>query len=111
MKAVFYRDPVKGLTGFQISGHAGYARYGSDIVCSAVSALSENTVNAIERFTSDQAELTVREKDGFMEYHLKTVSPESTLLMNALRLGLESIEESYGKYLEIKEEETGSCSR
>ena len=109
MKAVFYRDPEKGLTGFQVSGHAGYTRSGKDIVCSAVSALTTNTVNAIETFTADEADLTVREKDGFMEYRLKTVSPESTLLLKSLRLGLKSIEASYGKYLEIIEEETGSC--
>ena len=30
------------ITGYKVSGHAGFAEEGSDIVCSAVSALTAN---------------------------------------------------------------------
>ena len=33
--------------GFECSGHAGYAEAGSDIVCSAVSALTAATANGL----------------------------------------------------------------
>ena len=39
------------ICAFEISGHAGYAPAGEDIVCAAVTVLSFNTVNAIEAFT------------------------------------------------------------
>jgi uncharacterized protein YsxB (DUF464 family) len=29
------------ITGYKVSGHAGYSEEGSDIVCSAVSALTQ----------------------------------------------------------------------
>ena len=83
------------LIGFRSAGHAGYADAGLDIVCSAVSALLINTVNSIESFTED--EFTVDEGDGLLSLQMKgEVSPESSLLLKSLELGLTSIEETYG---------------
>lgn len=39
--------------GFELSGHAGYAKNGADIVCAAISMLTTNTINSIETFTDD----------------------------------------------------------
>ena len=48
---VLYHNSEKQLCGYHISGHAGFAQKGEDIVCSAVSILSINTINAIEQLT------------------------------------------------------------
>ena len=34
--------------GFVVSGHAGFAKAGKDIICSAVSVLTVTTVNALD---------------------------------------------------------------
>ena len=46
IKAKLYQKENK-ICAFEISGHAGYAPHGEDIVCAAVTILSLNTVNAI----------------------------------------------------------------
>lgn len=71
-----YKNADNLITGFQMSGHAGYADYGNDIVCAAVSALVINTINSIENFTSDKFQLEQNEKKGIMEFHV--VSPISS---------------------------------
>ena len=110
IKVIVYRDPSGPVSGFQLSGHSGYAISGADIVCSAVSALAENTVNAIEAFTEDKPEiLSVNEEEGFLHYRLKTVSERSALLLDALVLGLKNIEKDYGKFIQIRFEEVRSC--
>ena len=39
------------IHGFRVKGHSGYAGAGSDIVCAAVSAMTQLVVNAVsERF-------------------------------------------------------------
>lgn len=80
-----------------LEGHAGYAEYGFDIVCSAVSVLVINTVNSIEQFTEDDL---VVEHDGktdrFEFYITSEISHETELLMNSLILGLQGIKEEYG---------------
>ena len=107
LKAAVYRDSgTDRVIGFQISGHAGYAEEGEDIVCAAVSALAENTVNAIETFTDDEVDIeAVNEEEGFLHFRLKTVSKESGLLLDALVLGLQNIEQSYGQFVQIRFEE------
>ncbi|MCI8674118.1 MAG: ribosomal-processing cysteine protease Prp [Lachnospiraceae bacterium] len=99
----FYLDADRRYKGFAIKGHAGYAAYGSDIICAAVSALSTNTVNSLETFSSDRIETRTEEKLGALYLRLVTRADEtSQLLIKSLALGLESIRGEYGsKYIKI----------
>lgn len=87
---------------FHIDGHAGYAEMGEDIVCAAVSALVINTINSIEKFTEDA--FTCDCQDGMIKSweFTSVISSGTTLLMDALMLGLRNIQKSYGEqYLQI----------
>ena len=91
--------------GFVISGHAGYAEAGYDIICSAVSVLAVTTVNAIESLAHVYVE--AEQEDGYISCQLpKGVNPEGTLLIDAMILGMQQIQESYGKrYTQLRFEE------
>ena len=96
-----YKKSEEQIFGFRIAGHAGYDRYGHDIICAAVSALSINTINSIERFTTDR--FAVEQADGDLKFKLVTnEAPETQLLLKSFILGLESVRETYGdKYIRI----------
>ena len=83
-------------------GHAEYDDYGKDIVCSAVSVLMINTANSLEKFTKDLV-LAETYEDGTTEILLKeSPSKETVLLLDSLILGLEGIQNQYGKkYLSV----------
>ena len=88
-----FKDSDGSVRGFRASGHAGLAQSGRDVVCAAVSVLLQNTVNSIETFTQD--EISYSADEGFLEFLISgKVSDESSLLLNSMVLGLESIEES-----------------
>lgn len=89
--------------GVRVEGHAGYADNGQDIVCAAVSVLVINTINSIEQFTKDVFHLEAEEETGLIELKMiSSISNETTLLLNSLILGLQGVEESYGKsYIKI----------
>ncbi len=92
---VFQKDGQ--FTGFLCQGHAGYAEEGYDIVCSAVSALTLNTVNSLEAFTEDGMKVEQKEDGGYLKLELTgEISGEADLLMRSLILGLQTIEESCG---------------
>jgi hypothetical protein len=82
-------------------GHAEYAEAGEDIVCSAVSILLINTANSIEAFTDSY--LGSDSEDGLLTLVLKdTVDEKARVLMDSLKMGLESIRDVYGDdYLQI----------
>ncbi len=103
---MIYTDSNKQYKGFEIKGHAGYSKSGSDIVCAAVSVLSINTVNSIETFTSDEI-IAVTNDNGSLKVKFKgTVSLESKLLIDSMILGLTDImNDSDKKYLKISYKE------
>ena len=84
--------------GFICEGHAGYAEEGYDIICSAVSVLTINTINSLEQFTEDDFQVEQAEDGGYLKLILGgEVSEQTELLMKSLILGLQTIEENYGK--------------
>jgi len=100
IKAVIYKESEDRIIGFQLSGHAGYAQYGKDIVCSAVSALAINVVNSIEQLTADV--FKVEQKDGLLKFRLMSNHDDGTqLLLQSFVLGLEEIARSESKYIKI----------
>jgi len=103
IQAVFYKDSNDCYKGFQLKGHAGFAAYGHDIVCAAVSALTINTVNSIEKFTDDWFDYEAEESKGWIVLRFsEKVSKETTLLLDSLWLGLTEIEKDNTRYLSVK---------
>ena len=103
----FYQNSDNKCIGFRVSGHAGYAEQGEDIVCAAISALVINTVNSIEAFTEDDFEVNVDEETADIQLSIKeTPSRDCLLLLNSLILGLQRMEdEQYTDFIDIIFEE------
>lgn len=103
-----FTDEDDVCMGFYSSGHAGMAESGQDIVCAAASVLMINTVNAIDEFTDDLTSLVTDEDDGMLDFQVKEYpSPETSLLLDAMILGLESMadNENYQEYIQLTFEE------
>ena len=82
--------------GFTCTGHAEFDSSGKDIVCASISVLVINTLNAIEKFASEKAD--VRAEDGVIECHFPNeINDKTKLLMDTMLLGLKDIEKNYGK--------------
>ena len=66
-----FRNKTGDICGFRLKGHADFAEAGSDIVCSAVSVLTINTINCIELFTKAKFECKTDEnKGGYLSFAL-----------------------------------------
>ncbi len=104
INVIIKRDKDKVAKGIEVNGHAGYAEYGQDIICSAVSALALNMANSVEQFTDDHFEGSVSDDGGYFDFSFPgEISPESQLLMKSLILGLQNIQKDYGaEYIKIR---------
>lgn len=96
------------LIGFDAEGHTGYADRGEDIVCAAVSAITQTAVIGITELIKAPCALEV--VDG--ELHLmleKSVSgkllEKAELILGTMLLGLRSIETDYSDYLKVMKRE------
>ncbi len=88
----------------ECNGHAGFDDYGNDIVCSAISMLTINLVNSLEKFTTDKTTVTDDEKKGIVRITFnEEPSHDAELLVKSFELGVGTIFQEYGKkFLNIK---------
>jgi uncharacterized protein YsxB (DUF464 family) len=107
IKITVYKDSKSDYRGFEVSGHAGYAEAGQDIICAAVSVLTINTINAIERFTDDAFTTESCEENAEISLTFTdSISKESTLLMDSMVLGLQELEDDNNEeYIDLIFEE------
>lgn len=102
--SIYKQSDEQRITGFQIEGHALFAEAGKDIVCSAVSAISVGTVNAVEALLDVHMRTDMR--DGYLKAMLPETKPgvhdKVQLILNSMVVMLQTIEASYGEYIQVK---------
>ncbi len=85
------------IIGFFVSGHAGFAQSGTDVVCAGVSALVINCINSVEKFSDTRFDLVQNEQDGMIDFTCKEpLDDKAVLLMKSLFLGVQEIQDTYG---------------
>ena len=83
-----------------VLGHAMYADYGKDIVCSAVSSITITTINGI--LTLDEGSLSYQvNKEGLTIDGISTDETTQKLLGNMVNL-LKELESQYPTNIEVK---------
>lgn len=96
------------ICGFSTKGHSGFAEEGEDIVCSAVSALTQTAVMGITELL--KLSVAVEIKDAWLYCMLERNIAEADwqkaeLILETMALGLCSIADSYSDYLKIIDRE------
>lgn len=85
---------------FRVTGHAGYAEHGEDIVCSAVSALVYNAVNSCERFAGVRLEVHDAKDDFVCNVQpAYRTNDKVQLLLQSLVFGIEQIADAYPDFV------------
>ena len=95
------------VTGLTVSGHAGSAPKGEDLVCAAVSALVQTYFFSLQRLLNLNMDADI--DDGFLSFNLPgNISSETrnkaTLLAESMLVGLDEVNNSYPGFLEVSEE-------
>lgn len=82
-------------TGLTVEGHAGYAETGKDIVCAAVSALTQTLIAGIESLTDDRISYEIKPGKVYIVY--KDLSERAQLLVDSFFIGISEIITAYGE--------------
>ena len=106
----FYKRGDGTLVGYRAEGHTGYAEAGSDIVCAAISALTQSTLNGLRNVLKAPVMYEIDDQGPLIE---AVLTPEATqeqvagaqLLLRTLLEGLQAIERSYPRNVRIFFEE------
>ena len=106
----FFRRPDGILTGYRAQGHTGYAPAGQDIVCAAVSALTQSTLNGLRSVLKAPVMFDIDDQGASLEAELtpeasKEQVEQAQLLLVTMLEGLQAIERSYPRNVRIFFEE------
>ena len=93
----------------RVTGHAGFADEGKDIVCAGISALLGGMLNGLEYFLEDGFEYRI-EPDGLSEVVLpqgmdEALYEKAFTIIKTFELGATMIRHDYPDYVRIHEEE------
>ena len=82
-----------------VKGHAHYASLGNDIICAAVSTLTQNLVASIVGLTEDKIQYDLR--PGNCEIKYGDISEATQLLIDSFVVGIQLIAGAYPQYVRI----------
>ncbi|OXS27556.1 MAG: ribosomal protein [Acetobacterium sp. MES1] len=90
-----------------VSGHAGFADHGEDIVCAAVSVLTISILNGLTEIVG-RKDLGEVIEEGYIRFIIPEINDEPTkskteTLISTYLLGIRGIKEAYGDYIQFEE--------
>ncbi len=94
------------LHSFEVRGHAGYEEAGRDIICAAVSAVTQSTVKGLAEVVGCEPDMEYSE--GFLRCRVNMDDLPRTqqwcvqVLMETLRLALDDIQEQYPDRIRLR---------
>lgn len=83
-----------------VSGHAGFAEAGKDIVCAGVTALTQTLIRALEGLTKDKIEYEI--SPGRAGMHYGDLSEEGKLLVDSFFIGVCLIADEFPDHVRIE---------
>ncbi len=94
------------VTQVEVKGHAGYAKFGKDIVCSAVSSIACTALMGVVEFSSQKVEYV--KEEGYLRFSVPSPqSEEERIRLDAVTktmlLGLRDIQSGYKAYIKLEE--------
>ena len=102
----FLKRSDGALLGYRANGHSGYAESGADIVCAAISALTQTTLNGLKNVLKAPVMFDQDDDGAFIEAILTPEAREdqirqAQLLLVTLLEGLQAIQREYPRNLRI----------
>ena len=82
------------LDGVSVDGHAGYSEMGKDILCAAVSALTQSLIHSLEALTEDKITSTI--VSGCVNIKFRNLSEAGKLLVDSFFIAISDLQQTYG---------------
>lgn len=107
IKIVFERGQDQKIYGIEVSGHAGYADSGKDIVCAAVSSQVISVENSMYKLLGIEMPTVINEQEGgylklsLPEIEDQDVFNQAQFLLKHLHLTYEIMSQTYPDFIQV----------
>lgn len=86
--------------GFTVSGHAGYAPHGQDVVCAAVSTLLQGFLLSVDNLTADELNTDIGAGKALIEYG--NLSSSGKLLVDSFFVAVKMVADEFPDYVRVE---------
>ena len=108
--AEIFKDKNANIKRYTIEGHANYDEYGKDIVCAAISVLSQTTLISLVEvcgLKEDKIKYSIDNESGFLDVELPrnieiSILEKTQIVLKTLVVGISSVMESYPEYVTLE---------
>ena len=105
-KIKFFKTQGKFI-GFECSGHTGYDKYGRDILCAALSGMTQSCMIGLINVLDIDISLTRNDDNGYLKIELpKNLEGnkilDAQILFNTLYMSIDDLIEGYSKYISME---------
>lgn len=105
IRARFFCDNGK-MYGFEVSGHAGYADKGKDIVCASVSSAVQMAANTITEIICESADVaTEGDKISLKLNHSGEINYPAQAVLKGLHLHLSILSDQFESTISVEDSE------
>ena len=109
-KIKIFKDKSGNIIQYEMIGHADFGEYGNDILCAAISVLSQTTLIALNKvcgIEEDDISFSVDEDKGYLKVSIpkdleKNISDRANIVLETMIVGLEDLAEQYPEYINLK---------
>jgi uncharacterized protein YsxB (DUF464 family) len=97
----------ENIVAFEISGHTGYNDSGKDILCAAISSISQSACLGITKVLKVNAVITRNDKKGFLKMVLPKNLDQDKLeqvqvILKTMQISLEDLLFDYSDYIKME---------
>ena len=82
-----------------VSGHAEYAEHGQDIVCAAISTLTQVLIASVEELTAAKIKTAVT--SGDTDIVIEESTERAQVLVDSFFIGCQMVAEQYPEYVRV----------
>ena len=95
MITAVFKKTGGNICAFHVEGHSGYAESGSDIVCAAVSAMIQLTVNTIAEYFGTKSELSADTGSAAVDFSFDGSDARAVSLASSFCGELKALQNDY----------------
>lgn len=102
------------IKGFSVKGHAGYRPPGEDIVCAAVSMLTQTILLGLHRFVGEGLCYNIVDNPSLLECSIpdnltETQEAQCQAILETMVIGLKNLQKNYSGYVKVFRRRWTSC--
>ena len=96
------------IVSVECSGHSGYAKQGNDIICAAISTLTQSCVLGLIQIAEiKNIKTIINNESGYYKFTIPSKLSEiqqlkADVLLNTMEISLIDLEKGYSKYIKME---------